>query len=90
LLSLTVCIDLSELSASEIAVIAEHKCLPEIVAAELDCKLLQAPGRRLVLKHYMRENLDHARVRSMDAKAKELASLLRSFDRAHAEGGRAS
>jgi hypothetical protein len=83
MLSLTDCIDLSELSSSEIAAIAEHECLPDIVAAELGCRLLQTPGGRGVLKHYLHDNLVTARARHHDAKAKELALLLRRFDRAH-------
>jgi hypothetical protein len=85
MLSLTDCIDLSELSPSEIAAIAEHECLPDIVAAELGCRLLQTPGGRVVLKHYIHENLVHARARHHEAKAQELALLLRQFDRAHPE-----
>jgi hypothetical protein len=83
LLSLTDCIDLSELSPSEIAVIAEHECVPEIVAAELGCRLIQTPDGRMVIKHYIQDNLRHARARHLDRKAEELAYLLSSFDRAH-------
>jgi hypothetical protein len=90
MLSLTDCIDLSELSPKEIAAIAEHECLPDIVAAELGCKLLQTPGGRVVLKHYLHDNLLTARARHHEEKAKELAVLLHSFDRAHPERRRAS
>jgi hypothetical protein len=83
LLSLTDCIDLSELSHSEIAAIAEHEHVPEIVAAELGCQLLQTPDGRVLLKHFIHDNLVNARARRLDAKAKELRQLLRRFEHAH-------
>lgn len=89
MLSLTDCIDMSELSSTEIAAIAEHECLPDIVAAELGCKLLETPGGRVVIKHYLHDNLVTARARRHEAKAKELALLLRRFDHAHPERQRA-
>jgi hypothetical protein len=83
LLSLTDCIDLSELSRSEIAVIAEHERVPDIVAAELGSKLIQTPDGCRVLKHFIQDNLRHARARHLDDKAAELAHLLSAFERAH-------
>jgi len=83
LLSLTDCIDLSDLSQSEIAVIAEHERVPDIVAAELGCKLIQTPDGCRVLKHFIQDNLRHARARHHDQKADELARLLSTFDHAH-------
>jgi len=58
---LTDCIDMSELSAKEIAVIAEHERVPEIIAAELGCKLVQTPAGRMLLKNYIHDNLVRAR-----------------------------
>ena len=83
MLSLTDCIDMSELSAKEIAVIAEHERVPEIIAAELGCKLIQTPAGRMLLKNYIHDNLVRARARHLDEKAKELRVLLRRFERAH-------
>ena len=83
MLSLTDCIDLSELSPDEIAVIAEHERLPDIVAAELGSRLIQTPDGRMVLKHFIQDNLRHARARHLEEKASELAHLLSAFDRAH-------
>ena len=90
MLSLTDCIDLSELSEREIAAIAEHENVPTIVAAELGCKLLHTPGGRSTLKHYFADNLERARARHHDKKATELALLLSGFDRAHPVAHRAS
>ena len=83
MLSLTDCIDMSELSAKEIAVIAEHENVPEIIAAELGCKLIQTPAGRVLLKNYIHDNLVRARARHLDEKAKELGVLLRRFEREH-------
>ena len=83
LLSLTDCIDLSDLSPSEIAAIAEHERVPEIIAAELGCRMLQTPDGRVLLKHYFHENLVNARARHHYEKAEELRQLLRQFERAH-------
>ena len=77
------CIDMSDLSDAEIAAIAEHEHVPEIVAAEIGCKLVHTSAGCTVLKRYFRENLTHAKAHHMDEKAKELALLLRRFDGAH-------
>ena len=83
MLSLTDCIDMSELSAKEIAVIAEHERVPEIIAAELGCQLVQTPAGRVLLRNYIHDNLVHARARHLDEKVKELRVLLRRFESAH-------
>ena len=83
MLTLKDCIGLSDLSDAEVAAIAEHEHVPEIVAAEIGCGLVNTPAGRLVLKAYIRENLVHAKAQHMDKKAKALALLLRRFDGAH-------
>ena len=86
MLTLKDCIDLSDLSEAEVAAIAEHEHVPEIIAAEIGCGLVHSPAGRLVLKRYIRENLVLAKAHHMDAKAKALALLLRRFDGAHSTG----
>ena len=83
MLTLKDCIDLSNLSDAEVTAIAEHEHVPEIVAAEIGCELINTPAGRLVLRRYIRENLMHARAQHLDEKAKALALLLRRFDGAH-------
>ena len=83
MLTLKDCIDLSDLSDAEVAAIAEHEHVPEIVAAEIGCGLVRSPAGRLVLKRYIRENLVRAKAQHMDTKAEALALLLRRFDGAH-------
>jgi len=83
MLSLKDCIDLSNLSDAEVAAIAEHEHVPEIVAAEIGCELINTAAGRLVLKQYIRENMRHAKAQHLSGKAKALELLLRRFDRAH-------
>ena len=88
MLTLKDCIDLSDLSDAEVAAIAEHEHVPEIVAAEIGCKLVNTAAGRVVLKRYIRENLVHAKAQHMDKKAKALERLLRRFDGAHSSSAR--
>ena len=88
MLTLKDCIDMSDLSDAEVAAIAEHEHVPQIVAAEIGCELVHSPAGRLVLKRYIRENLIHAKAQHMDTKAKDLAMLLRRFDGAHSASAR--
>ena len=83
MLTLKDCVDLSDLSDAEVAAIAEHEHVPEIIAAEIGCGLVHSPAGRLVLKRYIRENLVRAKAQHMDTKAEALALLLRRFDGAH-------
>jgi len=83
MLTLKDCIDLSDLSDAEVAAIAEHEHVPEIVAAEIGCELVNTPAGRLVLKRYLRDNLVYAKAQHMEKKAEALALLLRRFDVAH-------
>jgi len=83
MLSLKDCIGLSNLSDAEVAAIAEHEHVPEIIAAEIGCELINTAAGRLVLKQYIRENMRHATAQHLSGKAKALELLLRRFDRAH-------
>ena len=86
MLSLKDCIGLSNLSDAEVAAIAEHEHVPEIVAAEIGCDLVNTAAGCLVIRRYIRENLRHAKAQHMDGKAKALGLLLRRFDRLHPPG----
>jgi len=83
MLTLKDCIDMSDLSDSEVAAIAEHEHVPEIVAAEIGCKLINSLAGRRILKRYIRENCVQAKAHHLEAKARDLALLLRRFDGAH-------
>ena len=83
MLTLKECIDLSDLSDAEVAAIAEHEHVPDIIAAEIGCGLVHSPAGRVILKRYLHDNLVRAKAQHMDTKAKALALLLRQFDGAH-------
>ena len=83
MLSLKDCIDLSDLSDDEIAAIAEHEHVPEIIAAEIGCQLIQTAAGCVVLRHYIHDNLVSAQARHLDQKAQALALLLRRFENEH-------
>ena len=86
MLTLRDCIDFSDLSDGEIAAIAEHERVPEIIAAEIGCMLVHSPAGCLLLKRFIRENLSRAKAQHLEAKAKALKLLLRRFDRVHSTG----
>ena len=83
MLTLKECIDMSDLSDAEVAAIAEHEHVPEIIAAEIGCGLVHSPAGRLLLKRFIRDNLVRAKAQHMDTKAEALALLLRRFDGTH-------
>ena len=89
MLTLKDCIDLSDLSDAEVAAIAEHEHVPELVAAEIGCKLVNSTAGRLVLKRYIRENLVHARAqRPCPGSAHRLTGKQTRADPAHRRLGR--
>ena len=88
MLTLKDCVDMSDLSDSEVAAIAEHEHVPEIVAAEIGCTLVHTSAGCTVLKRNIRENLVHAKALHMDEKARQLALLLRRFDGTHPTASR--
>lgn len=83
MLSLQECIDFSNLTEDEIEAIAEHEHIPEIVAAELGATLLQTPSGVCLIKLYLLENIERARLRGDFDKAGRLESLYRRFHQAH-------
>ena len=87
MLTLKDCIGLSDLSDAEVSAIAEHEHVPEIIAAEIGCRLVHTSAGRTTLKRYLRENLTHAKASHLDEKAKELTLVLRRFDAAHPTRG---
>ncbi len=83
MLSLTQVIEFSGLSEDELAVIAEHEHIPEIVAAELGNQLLESGDGVRRFKHFVLDNLECATHRGQFDKASHLAALYRSFDVNH-------
>ena len=83
MLSLQECIDFSDLSEDEIEAIAEHEHVPEIIAAEIGATLLQTTSGVCLIKLYLLENIEQARVRGHFDKAQRLEALYRRFNRDH-------
>jgi hypothetical protein len=87
MLSVEDCIALSELSEEEVAAIAEHEHLPDIVAAELGNYLVHTPGGVACIRRYILDDIDAARTRGDFRHAAALKLVLRHFIEEHAEAG---
>ena len=83
MLTLAECIGMSDLTDDEIAVIAEHEHVPEIVAVELGNGLLQTPKGLFILKCYISDVLAQAKLAGKRDKVKRLDRLLSRFNAAH-------
>ena len=83
MLTLAECIGMSDLTDDEIAVIAEHEHVPEIVAVELGNGLLQTPKGVFILKCYIVDVLEQAKLAGKRDKVKRLDRLLTRFNAAH-------
>ena len=81
------CLGLCELSADEIAAIARHEHLPEIVALELGAHLVRSPqGRRTILA-MIEDDIAMARERGDGTEAARLDLMRREFGAGHAMEG---
>lgn len=83
MLSLDECIGMSELTEDELAVIADHEHVPVIVAAELGYALLKTPKGLFVLRGYIIDVLEQAKLAGKRDKAKRLELVLTRFNAAH-------
>jgi hypothetical protein len=83
MLSLDQCIDLCGLSEEEVALIAEHERVPEIVAAQLACQWLGSPQGVKKLQCVLLDRLEHARACGDCGKAVHIEQTLTHFTNAH-------
>jgi hypothetical protein len=83
MLSLAECIGMSDLTEDEIAVIAEHEHVPDIVAVELGQGLLKTSKGVFILKCYISDVLEQAKLAGKRDKVKRLDRLLTRFNAAH-------
>jgi hypothetical protein len=81
------CLGLSELSADEIAAIARHEHLPEIVALELGAHLARSPQGRRTIRSMIEDDIAVARNRGDCMEAARLDLVLREFGRERAAEG---
>ncbi len=80
MVTLDECIGMSGLTEDEIAVIAEHQRLPEIVAVEVGHTLLETAKGRFILRGYISDLLAQAKIARRRDKEKHLDRVLTHFN----------
>jgi hypothetical protein len=83
MLTLDECIGMSGLAEDEIAVIAEHERIPQIVAAEIGHTLLKTPKGIHRLRGYICDLLEQAKLADRRDKVRHLDRVLTRFNAAH-------
>jgi hypothetical protein len=81
------CLGLCELSADEIAAIAQHEHLPEIVALQLGAHLARSPQGRRAIRRMILDDIAAARRRGHSAEAARLDLVLRALGPGGEAGG---
>jgi hypothetical protein len=77
------CLALCELTADEIAAIAEHEHMPDTVALELGSYLVHAPGGEVRIRRIIIDDITAAQRRGDHAHAARLKQTLRHFIEQH-------
>ena len=85
MLTLEDCIALSDLTEEEIAAIAEHEHIPQIIAAELGCYLCHSPEGVPMLKRFILDDIAAARARGNKTHEMKLRLVLHHFVQTHPE-----
>ena len=83
MLSVQECLDYCELSEKEIAAIAEHEKIPEVLAAELGECLLKSDVGTWLIKRYIADDLDRAEDLGDPRRVAELRAVLEQFADKH-------
>lgn len=86
MLTIEDCIALAELTEEEVAAIAEHEHVPEIVAAELGNYLVHDPHGVPKIRRIIVDDIAHARERGDAAGAARLKLVLKHFVATHRPG----
>ena len=79
MLSIRDCLDYCDLTADEVALIAEHEGIPDAAAAQVACGLVQTPEGVLLLTQYMLDLIEKADARGDNEKAESARSLCARF-----------
>lgn len=93
MLTLEDCIALCDLTKEEVAAIAEHEHIPEIVAVEMGNYLVHTPDGVPAIKRIILDDIESAKARGNQEHALALRLVLRHFvethpnNRASAEAG---
>jgi hypothetical protein len=77
------CIGLSELTEEEIAAIAEHEHVPEMVALEIGNYLVHSPEGEFRIRRIILDDIDAARSRGDHQHAARLKLVLKHFCECH-------
>ncbi len=85
MLTIRDCIDLCECDAEEIAAIAEHEHVPEIVAIELAEYLIHTENGVPMIRRIIIDDIREARVRGDTQKCERLTLVLKHFIATHPE-----
>lgn len=83
MLTIADCQGLCGLTEEELEVLAEHRRLPAIVAAELAAELLHSASGTWLLRSYLLEELDKAVAAGRHERAKRLERIVSGFVSAH-------
>ena len=83
MLTLEDCIALSDLTKEEIDAIADHECLPEVLAAELGCYLVHTVKGVPMIRRMIGDDIAAARARGDLAQVARLKLALRHFVETH-------
>ena len=86
MLTMTDIIGLSDLSAAEIAAVAKHEHVPEVIACEIGSYLIQAPGGTRRLEVMLADEACRARARGDTVYALQLQDVLDRFWQLHSDG----
>jgi len=84
MLTFTGCIELSGLCESEIAAIAAHEHVPEIVACEIAYYLTRCPEGARCIETMIKDDIRAAEARGQIARARQLQAVLEHFRQTHA------
>jgi hypothetical protein len=77
------CLGLCELTQEEIAAIAEHEHIPEMLAVELGSYLLHSPGGAAAISRMIADDIEAAVIRGEHLHAAKLKLALKQFCEAH-------
>jgi len=83
MLSFEDCVGLSDLDEEEIAAIAEHEHVPEIVAAEMGCWLVHGPKGEARIEHIIEDDIEAARRHGHPQEAQHWKEVLDHFATNH-------
>jgi hypothetical protein len=83
MLSLDECIGMCGLTDDEVAIVAEHRRIPLMAAAQLGYALLRTPKGVFTLRSYFLDVLEQAKLCGKRDKARHVDEVLTRFNAAH-------